>query len=68
MTNSKGGMGAMAPMGTGRQPSGWSRRGRKLWPVKAGPARPGQQKTGMRGPMQVGLHGPKARGGRSWNA
>lgn len=65
MSGSKGGMGAVAPMATGRQRAGWSRRGQRPWPVKGGPSRPGQQNSGLRGPVQV-LETP--RGGRSWNA
>jgi hypothetical protein len=39
-----GGMGAVAPMVTGRPRTGYTRRGLRAWLAKASPARPGQQK------------------------
>jgi hypothetical protein len=66
MSRTKGGMGAVAPMKTGRQLTGWSRRGQRPWPVKAGPARPGQQTGGLRARAQAPSQ--PNRGGRSWNA
>ena len=43
-----GGMGAVAPMVTGRPRTGYTRRVLKLWLAPAFPARPGQQKRAAR--------------------
>jgi hypothetical protein len=62
-----GGMGAVAPMVAGRRLAGWSRRGQKPWPVKLGPARPGQQSKSTKDSTAPKIEANK-RGGRSWNA
>lgn len=53
-----GGMGAVAPMETGRPRAGYTRRGLRTWFAKASPARPGQQKTSASG--SVPLTAPSA--------